>query len=572
MKLRVLAVDFDNTIAVNDHLDGDVVAALREARSNGVLRVLVTGRILSELLPLLPAPDLFDAIVAENGAVLQLPNGARPVAFSGAPDAILVAELGRRGIAHRCGTCIVETSAAASHEVLSIVQSLGLPQGISFNRDRLMVLPHGVSKASGLKEAVWRLGASPHNTVAIGDAENDQPMLDACEIGVAVGWGSNELKRCADEVIQGAGPPALAQYVRNLLAIRTIPPERIHHSSLRLGTRDNGELFEGLIRGRNLLVAGDPRSGKSWLAGLLCEQLILKRYSLCILDPEGDYTELDALPSVIVHRLNQETDPFPALERILRQPALSLVVDMSALPASAKPVVAGSLLERVNSLRRSVGLPHRVAVDEAHYFLGRPDDAQLFDRELGGYLLVTYRITDLTADVLSASELVLVTRVSDRRLPNGLLALAPAISSSSDWAHTLANLAIGEAVLLPGSAEFGNVITRFRIDPRLTAHVRHRNKYVDVAVRSGLEFVFTQQGRATSDRARTVGEFLALLPHLSEEVFRGHLTRGDFHRWIEGVLGDRELGAAIRDVERANAANARESIARAIRDRYLAVS
>lgn len=226
MKLRVLAVDFDNTIAVNDRLDGDVAVVLREAHSNGVLRVLVTGRILSELLPLLPAPDLFDVIVAKNRAVLQSPN-ARPIALSRAPDAALVAELSQRGIAHHCGTCIVETSATASPEVLTIVQTLGLPQGVTLNRGRLMVLPHGIGKAGGLSEAIWRLGASLHSTLAIGDAENDQPMLDACEIGVVVAWASNPLKRCADEVIQATGPRAVALYVRDLLSMKT--PAVISH-------------------------------------------------------------------------------------------------------------------------------------------------------------------------------------------------------------------------------------------------------------------------------------------------------------------------------------------------------
>jgi len=54
-----------------------------------------------------------------------------------------------------------------------------------------------------------------------------------------------------------------------------------------------------------------------------------------------------------------------------------------------------------------------------------------------------------------------------------------------------------------------------------------------------------------------------------EEVFWGHLSRGDFHRWIENVLGDRELGGAMRLIERGNPSNARESLLQAVHDRYL---
>lgn len=171
--------------------------------------------------------------------------------------------------------------------------------------------------------------------------------------------------------------------------------------------------------------------------------------------------------------------------------------------------------------------------------------------------------------MLNATDAVIVTKVTDRRMAAGLLALLPDFSPSSGWVDTLAGLAIGEALLLPGTPELGNVITRFRIAPRLTTHVRHRQKYLDVVVPPGQEFVFTRQGRATDWRARTLGEFLAVLPQVSEEVFRGHVARGDFDRWVEDVLGDRELGEAIRRIERGDASKARNSILRAVYDRYL---
>ena len=44
-----------------------------------------------------------------------------------------------------------------------------------------------------------------------------------------------------------------------------------------------------------MLITGDTKSGKSWLTGLLCERLILHGYSLCVIDPEGDYRTLEAL-------------------------------------------------------------------------------------------------------------------------------------------------------------------------------------------------------------------------------------------------------------------------------------
>jgi len=49
-----------------------------------------------------------------------------------------------------------------------------------------MVLPSGVNKASGLQVALNELRLSPHNSVGVGDAENDHVFLSTCECSVAV--------------------------------------------------------------------------------------------------------------------------------------------------------------------------------------------------------------------------------------------------------------------------------------------------------------------------------------------------------------------------------------------------
>jgi hypothetical protein len=571
VKVRALAVAIDATIAVDGRLDGGVADAMRDARRAGIMTVLVSGRLLTEVQAVLPRPDLFDAIVAEGGAVVLMPNGQGPSVLAPGPDAALVAELERRNVAYRSGVCMLETDAVSALHVVAVLQTLGSPHGISFDGGRLRVLPHGVSKASGLGEAVWRLGASLHNTVAIGAGEDDQTMLDACEIGAAVAWGSTVLQREADEVVPGSGPPAVAEYIRALLATETVPPGRIRHSvlRLRLGTAENGEPVDAESRERNALVAGDPRSGKTWFVGMLCEQIILRRYATCILDPEGDYACLEAFPGVVIHRAGEDEDTLKRLDGILRQPALSVVVDLSALATDAKHAAVRSLLRGVNALRRTLGVPHRVVLDEAHYFLHRPEDRDLFDPDLGGYLLATYRIADLAPGVLAACDAVIATRIADRRLATRLLELTSATETSADWVETLTGLAIGEAVLLPLSAEREHGITRFKVAPRMTKHVRHRRKYIDVGVPPSREFVFTREGRPTGHRVRTLRELLSVLPEISDEVFTGHLVRGDFHRWIEDVVGDRALGETIRSVELGDPGPARAGIARAIRARYL---
>ena len=73
MRLSVIALDYDGTIATRDAMSAAVREAVSTARRSGVLVVLVTGRLLDELRRV--AGDLrdFDGVVAENGAVLHMP-------------------------------------------------------------------------------------------------------------------------------------------------------------------------------------------------------------------------------------------------------------------------------------------------------------------------------------------------------------------------------------------------------------------------------------------------------------------------------------------------------------------
>ena len=49
MKLFALALDYDGTIALDDHLDQSVRDAIALSRTRGVTVLLATGRILDEL-------------------------------------------------------------------------------------------------------------------------------------------------------------------------------------------------------------------------------------------------------------------------------------------------------------------------------------------------------------------------------------------------------------------------------------------------------------------------------------------------------------------------------------------
>ena len=575
MKFLVLALDYDGTIAQNDVLDPDVRSAIAQLRTQGIVVVLVTGRILEDLRRVAGDLHFLDAVVAENGAVVEFPDSGYSVVLGQPPPPNLLAELRQQGIPCAVGQSIVEADTREGPRILAVLQLLELPLVLAFNRGRVMVLPQAISKATGLREALAILRLSEHNAVAIGDAENDHELLRVCEVGVAVAWGSEALKASADYVLSGNGPNAVGDYIRGLAKRGRVPVPLKTRRRLLLGHTEDGRPLALAARGRNVLVAGDPKSGKSWVTGLLCEQLILYGYCVCILDPEGDYTSLEALPGVAVFG---GADPLPRprdLVRTLRHADVSIVIDLSHTPHQEKIEYLRSVLPALAMLRRHTGLPHHIVVDEAHYFLHDSDVRDLLDLDLSGYILVTYRASRLHSDLLAASQAVIVTRESDPYEVGALFALCRPCESHStenELGKVLGNLVIGEAVVLPVTEEAEGDVRRIRLSPRLTPHVRHLSKYIDIPVPDGRAFVFWRDGSPTGRRARTLREFAAVLEQFPAAAFDGHLRRGDFSSWIANVFGDYPLASAVSQVEddyrKGGISDVATSLLEAIRSRY----
>ncbi len=572
MKLAALALDYDGTIAVDGVLEHSVRDAIATARETGVAVILVTGRRVADLHRVVGDLACFDVIVAENGAVLEFPASGRHVVLSHPPNQRFVDELHRRGVHVSVGETVIETDAAAAATALEVLRELELPLILAFNRGRLMILPQAVAKSTGLRHALAALRLSVHNVVGIGDAENDHDLLDACEVGVAVAWGSASLRAVADEVIEGTGPVAVAAYIRRVLRQPQLLAAQMGRRQLLLGHQHDGQPISLAVRGRTVLIAGEPGTGKSWLAGLLCEQLILQDYCVCIIDPEGDYRSLETLPSVIT--LGGDDPPPSArdLHKTLRHPDVSVIIDLSRMSHGQKAEYLNTLLPTLNTLRRRTGLPHRILLDEAHYYLGEPNGGRLIDLDLAGYTLLTYRISGLATSIRTAPDtVVMVTSETDPHEIETLLQMCRPPLPATASANVFSGLATDEAALLPGADESLGRVRRFKLAPRLTSHVRHQTKYLDMPVLDAHAFVFAENG-GSGPRARTLKEFIGLLAVLPPDHIRGHLRRHDFSRWLAEVFRDTSLAAHVRSVERQAAIDDPKDlaadIAQSIRARY----
>src|SRR5204863_5088833 len=99
MRFHVLATDYDGTIAHHGLVDGPTQEALARARASGRKLILVTGRELADLQRTFPDVELFDAIVAENGALIHQPSTRSTRLLGEKPPEAFVHRLRELGVA-----------------------------------------------------------------------------------------------------------------------------------------------------------------------------------------------------------------------------------------------------------------------------------------------------------------------------------------------------------------------------------------------------------------------------------------------------------------------------------------
>jgi hydroxymethylpyrimidine pyrophosphatase-like HAD family hydrolase len=217
MTYDVLATDYDGTIAFEGKVDEATIEALRRVRQAGKRLVMVTGRELSDLFNTFAHSDLFERIVAENGAVLYDPQSKQVRTLAPPPPPALVEALAREGVPLSVGHSIVATVEPHEHKVLAAIHDLSLEWHVIFNKGSVMALPADVTKATGLAPALEELGMSHQVTIGVGDAENDQAFLRHCGLAVAVSNALPSVKEIADVVTAGARGAGVTELIERWL-------------------------------------------------------------------------------------------------------------------------------------------------------------------------------------------------------------------------------------------------------------------------------------------------------------------------------------------------------------------
>ena len=548
-KLRAVALDYDGTLTTGARPDDDVLAALAEVRAAGQRVVLVTGRILAELRHVFPdVDDHVDAIVAENGTVVSGATGHRRLVPPVPP--VLEDALTRRGVPVRGGEVLLACDAAHGEIVFEEVRRLGLDCQVLYNRAALMVLPAGTSKGIGLREALGDLGISPHDAVAVGDAENDHALLDACEVGVAVANAVPSLRSRADLVLDEVNGAGVAALLRGPVVggDQIVRPVRWR---VPIGRRPDGSVAFLPGTPANVLVVGGSNAGKSYVAGLFAEGLLELGYTVVVIDVEGDHAGLVTLPGVLSMG---GPNRLPTPEEIcapVRRAFASVVVDLSMLAPAEQDAFVASLLAVLDDVRRETGLPHWVLVDEAHRPFGTGDAARP-SLATPGHCLITWDPSSLHVDVRSAVDVVLALPSRPDAGPGpdraddtpALLAAWPQ-DTDVDPVAAFGELEPGQAIAV-GPERGVEVIT---LATRRTPHVRHWHKYALAELPADKQFRFRDHGAVTGQVAANTFEFHHILRLCDASVIDHHLRHHDFSRWARESLQDAALAAALAAIE-----------------------
>lgn len=218
MRYLALATDYDGTIARDGLVDAATVEALHRLKASGRKLILATGRELDELLVVCPCIDLFDTVVAENGALLYSPATKAEQVLAEPPAAEFVARLRSENVPMSVGRVIVATWVGHEHQVLAAIRDLGLGWHVIFNKNAVMALPVDITKATGLTAALESMGVRPEQVVAVGDAENDYAFMAICGVAAAVGNALEGVKERADLVLAGDRGVGVAELIDRLVA------------------------------------------------------------------------------------------------------------------------------------------------------------------------------------------------------------------------------------------------------------------------------------------------------------------------------------------------------------------
>ena len=570
MRYFCLVCDYDGTIAHDGSVSPSTISALKRVRESGRKLILATGREMNDLLAVFPELGIFDRVVAENGGLLYRPSAREKLPLTKPASPELVERLRQIGVSPlSVGETIIATWRPNETAALDAIRTLGLDLQITFNKDAVMILPSATNKGTGVRSAMAELGLSSHNAVGIGDAENDHGFLEICECKAAVQNALPSLKDRADFVADGAQGAGVEQLIEKLLVndLADLATRLVRHR-LHVGDDVHGAASFVDPYGTRLAIAGPSGSGKSTFVSVVTEQLIGKDYQVCIIDPEGDYEELEGF---VTFGASGHQPDLSEILGILEAQTRSVTVNLLGIALADRPSFFQKFLAAVQELRSRTGRPHWVIIDEAHHMLpaSRESASRVIPLELASSALVTVHLDHVARPILeTVNTLVLVGPD-----PQSVVKDFNAGASAALPAHSaeLGYLDQGEVVIWP--FKNNGSPARVRLLETRRDRKRHRQKYAAGELGEDKSFYFRGPESKLNLRAQNMTIFALLAEGVDDDTWTYHLRNHDYSRWVRDSIKDDDAAAVLANIEADSelpAAESRRLVLDVIRQRYTA--
>jgi hydroxymethylpyrimidine pyrophosphatase-like HAD family hydrolase len=545
MYRRILAFNFDGTLAENGIVPPALQTALKQLHAAGYALFMVTGRRFGDA-ELGPLEGVFSGIAWENGAVLHHTTTDEVYLPFGHIDPRLVEALELAQVPLEYGRAIVSTGNSHDKSVWQVLSDWGGDAVVTHDKGITRVLPPGTAKGAGLERLLGLCGFSPRNLVSFGDGEGDLSLLQVGETGVAVADAVPSLKEVADLVTGQPGPAGVLEALETYW-LGGSTDSTLHLSqqkcSIPLGQDKAGtpvSIPAAALADGNLGVFGDSGSGKSWVAGLLAEGMHHAGYQVLLIDPEGDFKGMRALPGFVALEVTQDSIPPPRMvAALLEAVTVSIVLDLTAYSLVHRDEYVADLLRVLRPLKGHKFRPHWILLEEAQYFLP-PNEGAVWAamRPMlaeGGWAFVSYRPDRLVSQVLAGLNQCILTRLSEAEAAQTLRET------------TKCNLEVSLADIPRGCAWLcGQQVVRLRPNTRRVPHIRHLYKYLDSPLPRHKRFSFRDDRGFLNLEAASLFEFLQCLRRLPSASLAYHQGRGDFARWVDAALGDGILADYLR--------------------------
>jgi Cof subfamily protein (haloacid dehalogenase superfamily) len=263
-RIRLIALDLDGTLVGPDlTIRPRVRSAIARARERGVAITIVTGRMLAAARPFAQQLGIDGALVCYQGAaifnvgtgaILQMTPVRQDVtrevlawaeernihAQCYADDVLYVQSINRfskrytdlakveptvvpslrEAFADRptIKLVLVDDPGPAAEHLAALKPLLGDRAYLTrSNVDFVEVLDPNVNKGVALAFVAQQYGTTAEETLAVGDAWNDLPLLEAAGIGVAMGSGPPELLEKADAVVADVEHDGVAEAIERFV-------------------------------------------------------------------------------------------------------------------------------------------------------------------------------------------------------------------------------------------------------------------------------------------------------------------------------------------------------------------